>query len=400
MADATDTNSLKDVKETNTSPNASPLTATAGRDAAIVRTSIVGIVANVLLAGFKAAIGTITGSIAITLDAVNNLSDAGSSVITIVGTKLAGREPDREHPFGYGRIEYLTTIIISVIVMVAGVESLKESVARIIAPETASYDTVSLLIVAVAVAAKVTLGRYFIAQGKKLGSSSLVASGTDASMDSVISASTLVAALVYLATGIGIEAWLGAVIAVVIIKSGIDILREALSKILGERSEAELAHAVKKTVNAEPGVLGAYDLVLTDYGPDRYLASVHIEVAEDTTAREIDRMTREVTERVFCETGVILAAVGVYSANDDTSPDTRAITAALTEIVAADPALLQYHGLYVDEEQHTARFDLVVSFDVPTGTTRHEAWQRALIEMQRRFPAYAFTSTMDSDLSD
>lgn len=400
MADATDANSLKDVKETNTSPNASPLSATAGRDAAIVRTSIVGIVANVLLAGFKAAIGTITGSIAITLDAVNNLSDAGSSVITIVGTKLAGREPDREHPFGYGRIEYLTTIIISVIVMVAGLESLKESVSRIIAPETASYDTVSLLIVAVAVAAKVALGRYFIAQGKKLGSSSLVASGTDASMDSVISASTLVAALIYLATGLGIEAWLGAVIAVVIIKSGIDILREALSKILGERSEAELAHAVKKTVNAVPGVLGAYDLVLTDYGPDRYLASVHIEVAEDTTAREIDRMTREVTERVFCETGVILVAVGVYSANDDTGPDTRAIAATLAEIVAADPALLQYHGLYVDEGQHTARFDLVVSFDVPAGTSRHEVWERSLGEMRRRFPAYAFTSTMDSDLSD
>ena len=380
--------------------NTNPLAASAGRDAAVVRTSVVGIVANVLLAGFKAVIGTATGSIAITLDAVNNLSDAGSSVITIVGTRLAGREPDRAHPFGYGRVEYLTTIIISVIVMFAGAESLKESVTRIVSPEVASYDTTSLAIVAVAVAAKIALGRYFIAQGKKLGSSSLVASGTDASMDSVISASTLVAALIYLTTGLGVEAWLGAVIAVVIIKSGIDILREALSKILGERSEAELAHAVKKTVCSVPGVLGAYDLVLNDYGPDRYLASVHIEVAEDTTARAIDRMTREVSERVFLETGVILAAVGVYSANDDASPDTRAIGTALAEIVAADPALLQYHGLYVDEGQHTARFDLVVSFDVPAGVTRHEVWQRAVDEIARRFPAYAFTSTMDSDLSD
>lgn len=384
----------------NAPVSADPLAQVASRDAAIVRTSIVGVIANVLLAGFKAVIGTATGSIAITLDAVNNLSDAGSSIITIAGTKLAAREPDRKHPFGYGRIEYLTTIIIAVIVLFAGFESLKESVARIVTPETASYDTVSLAIVAVAVAAKIVLGRYFIAQGKKLGSSSLVASGTDASMDAVISASTLVAAFIYLSTGVGVEAWLGAVIAVVIIKSGIDILRESLSKILGERTEAELTRQIKETVASVPGVLGAYDLVLTDYGPDTYFASVHIEVPERTTAREIDRMTREIQQRVYCDEGVIVAAVGIYSANADAGSDTQAIVAALHELVEGDPSLLQVHGIYVDEVEHTARYDLVVSFDVPKGTTRREVWGKALTEMQRRFPAYTFSAVMDSDLSD
>ena len=182
------------------------------RDKIIVRTSIIGILANAFLAAFKAVIGVITGSIAIMLDAVNNLSDALSSVITIIGTKLASKKPSKKHPFGHGRVEYLTAAVISIIVLYAGVTSLVESVKKIIRPETPSYTTVSLVIIAVAVVVKIVLGRYVKGVGEKVKSDSLIASGKDAMFDSIISASTLVAAVIFLLSGLSLEAWLGAVI--------------------------------------------------------------------------------------------------------------------------------------------------------------------------------------------
>ena len=214
------------------------------RDRIIIRTSIIGILANVFLAVFKALIGTLTHSIAITMDAVNNLSDAASSLITIIGTKLAGKEPDREHPFGYGRIEYLSAMVIAVLVLYAGITSFVESVKKILHPVTPDYNFTALLIVAVAVLVKIVLGRYVKSVGLKVNSDSLVNSGEDATLDSVISASTLVAAVLYMKTHISLEAWLGAIISVIIIKSGIDMLKDTLSKILGERADAEGGGAV------------------------------------------------------------------------------------------------------------------------------------------------------------
>ena len=161
------------------------------REKKIVRTSIVGIITNVLLAAFKAVIGLLTHSIAIVLDAVNNISDAGSSLITIIGTKLAAKEPDKKHPFGYGRIEYLSSMIISVIVLYAGVTSFVESIKHIIHPQTPDYSIISLIIVGVAVVVKIVLGRYVKGVGVKVNSDSLVNSGEDATLDSVISASSL-----------------------------------------------------------------------------------------------------------------------------------------------------------------------------------------------------------------
>ena len=284
---------------------------TVSRDKKIIKTSIIGIVANVFLAAFKAFIGLISHSVAITMDAVNNISDAASSVITIVGTKLAGKEADKKHPFGYGRIEYLSAMIISVLVLYAGFTAFVESIKKIITPDTPDYSAVSLIIVAVAVVVKIVLGRYVKSVGKKVNSDSLINSGEDATLDSVISASTLVAAGIYLIFHISLEAYLGAIIALVIIKSGIDMLRETLSKILGERADADLAKAIKRTVVDYPEINGAYDLVLHNYGPDTYQGSVHIEVPDTLSADELDQLIRKVTEDVFAKHSVILTAVGV-----------------------------------------------------------------------------------------
>ena len=366
------------------------------REKTIVRTSIIGIVANVFLAAFKAVIGLAANSIAIVLDAVNNISDAGSSLITIIGTKLAGREPDKKHPFGYGRIEYLSAMIISVIVLYAGVTSFTESVKQIIHPETPDYSTVSLIIVGVAVIVKIVLGRYVKSIGKKVNSDSLINSGEDATLDSVISASTLVAAAIFLIFGVSLEAWLGAVISLVIIKSGVEMLKDTISQILGEKNDPELAREIKKTVTSFPGVHGAYDLVLNNYGPDAWNGSIHIEVPDTYSADQLDRLLRNIQTTVYKEHQVILTAIGVYSMN---TKDEEVIAAQkkVREIVFAHPYVRQMHGFYLVKEPKTMRFDLVISFDAKD---RRAAFAEAVADVQKAFPDYALQTAMDTDFAE
>ncbi|MDD6486734.1 MAG: cation diffusion facilitator family transporter [Spirochaetales bacterium] len=366
------------------------------RERAIVRTSIIGIAANVLLAVFKAAIGLMSNSIAIVMDAVNNISDAGSSLITIIGTKLAGREPDKKHPFGYGRIEYLSAMIISLIVLYAGITSLTESVKKIIDPDTPDYSTVSLIIVGAAVAVKIILGRYVKAVGKKVNSSSLINSGEDATLDSIISASTLVAAAIFLIFGISLEAWLGAIISLLIIKAGFEMLKETVSQILGERNDPNLAKSIKETVTSYPEVHGAYDLVLNNYGPDSWNGSIHIEVPDTFSANQLDQLIRSIQEKVYLEHNVILTAIGVYSVN---TKDKDIIDAHkhVREKVFAHPHILQMHGFYMDKANKTMRFDIVISFDAKD---RKAVYKDILTEIQNEYPDYKLQIAMDTDFAE
>ena len=369
---------------------------TLSRDAVIVRTSIIGIVANVLLAAFKAFVGLTANSIAIVMDAVNNLSDAESSIITIVGTKLAGKEPDRKHPFGYGRIEYLSAMVISILVLNAGITSFVESVKKIIHPDTPDYRAASLIIVAVAVVVKIILGRYVKSVGEKVHSDSLVNSGEDARLDAIISASTLVAAAIYLLFHISLEAWLGAIIAAVIIKSGIEMLRETLSRILGERTDAEKARDIKATVTSYPEISGAYDLVLHNYGPDSYNGSIHIEVPDTLSADALDKLIRKVTLDVFQKHNVILTAIGVYSINTK-DPEAIAARENVRKIVMSNPYILQMHGFYLDKTEKTIRFDVVVSFDA---SDRRQVYQEICDKVQQEYPDYTLQVAMDTDFSE
>ena len=366
------------------------------REKTIVRTSVIGIVANVFLAGFKAVVGLMTNSIAIVMDAVNNISDAGSSLITIIGTKLAGRKPDKKHPFGYGRIEYLSAMIISVIVLYAGITSFVESVRQIIHPETPDYNAVSLVIVAVAVVVKIVLGRYVKSVGEKVRSDSLINSGEDATLDSVISASTLVAAAIFLVFHVSLEAWLGAVISLVIIKSGVEMLRDTISRILGERNDAELARAIRETVTSFPDVYGAYDLVLNNYGPDTWNGSIHIEVPDTYSADRLDRLIREITLKVLAEHHVILTAIGVYSMNtkDENVIRTRE---KVQEIVLAHEHVREMHGFYLMEDEKAMRFDVVVSFNAKD---RNAVYREVTERVQKEFPDYSLQVAMDTDFAE
>ena len=366
------------------------------REKTIVKTSIIGIIANVFLAGFKAVIGLMTNSIAIVLDAVNNISDAGSSLITIVGTKLAGKEPDKKHPFGYGRIEYLSAMIISVIVLYAGITSFIESLKQIIHPETPDYNPVSLIIVAVAVVIKILLGRYVKGVGIKVNSDSLINSGEDATLDSIISASTLVAAGIFLIFHISLEAWLGAIISVVIIKSGFEMLRDTISQILGERNDTELAKAIHDTILSFPDVQGAYDLVLNNYGPDTWNGSIHIEVPDTYSADQLDQLIREITMKVIHEHQVILTAIGVYSVN---TKDEEIIQAKrlVEKIVFAHEHVRQMHGFYLLKDQKTMRFDIVISFDAKD---RRAVCNEVVADVQKSFPDYELQVAMDTDFTE
>ncbi len=369
--------------------------AQARRDAVIVRTSVVGVVANVFLAAFKAVIGVASHSVAIFMDAVNNLSDAASSIITIIGTRLAGKEPDRAHPFGHGRIEYLSAMVIAVIVLYAGVTSLVESVKKIIEPDVPDYSASALVIVAVAVVVKLVLGRYVKGVGERVKSDSLVNSGTDATLDAVISLSTLVAALVFIHTGISLEAWLGAVISLVIVKAGVDMLRETLSKVLGERADAELARAIRATVEAYPDVSGSYDLVLNDYGPDVCTGSIHIEVPDTYTASQLDELTRAMTIEVYEKHHVVLTAVGVYSLNSDDEAARK--REEVYRVALAHEHVLQVHGFYVMEERKRMRLDVVVSFDAED---RRAVCRDVVVALQELYPDYELQVALDTDFSE
>ena len=366
------------------------------REKTIIRTSIIGIVTNVLLAGFKATVGIISHSIAIVLDAVNNISDAGSSLITIVGTKLAGKEPDKQHPFGYGRIEYLSAMIIAVLILYAGITSFVESAKQIAAPETPDYSPVSLIVVAVAVAVKIILGRYVKSVGLKVNSDSLVNSGEDATLDSVISASTLVAAGIFLIFHVSLEAWLGLIISAVIIKSGLEMLGSTISQILGERNDTELAKEIKRTVLSFPDVQGAYDLVLNNYGPDSWNGSIHIEVPDTYSADKLDKLLREITVKVFNEHNVILTAIGVYSVNT-TDEEIIETKKRVQDIVMSVEHVLQMHGFYLVKESKTIRFDIVVSFDA---TDRRAVYANVLEAVKEAYPDYRLQVTMDTDFAE
>lgn len=360
----------------------------------IVKTSIIGIITNILLAAFKAVVGFLSNSIAIVLDAVNNLSDALSSIITIAGTMLAGRTPDKKHPLGHGRIEYLSAMIISVIVLYAGATSFIESVKKIIHPEKPDYATITLVIIAVAVVVKVVLGRYVKGVGEKVNSDALKDSGKDALFDAVLSSSVLLSAVIFIASGISLEAYVGVIISCFIIKSGIEMLKDTLDEILGKRVDSAFTDEIKKTVCEDEAVGNAYDLFLHSYGPDRYFGSVHVEVPESMTATEIDAMERRIAHNVFKKHGILMTGIGIYSVND-TDEETVKLRGGIADIVMSHEGVLQMHGFYLDKEKKSVNLDIIIDYDLKD---RQSLFEHISGDLKEAFPEYEFNLVLDIDV--
>ncbi len=366
------------------------------RNRIIVRTSLISIIANVFLSVFKTIIGIMTNSIAITLDAVNNITDAASSVITIVGAKLAVKAPDKKHPFGFGRIEYLSALIISAIVLYAGITSLVESVKKIINPEMPEYTTIALVIVGVGVVIKIVLGLHVRRVGERVDSDALVNSGKEATLDSAIAASTLVAAIIYLIWGISLEAYLAAIISVVIIKSGVEMIKETLDDILGQSTDPAFAEEIKETVCSFHDVKGAYDLVVHDYGPNTHQGSIHIEVRDDLTIVKLDELNRRIFDAVYEKHNVALTGISIYALNS-IDPYTIEMKKRIEEELLNIEHLTEIHGFYLNKEKNRVRFDIVVSLDAKD---RPEIYREALERVEAMYPDCSFEIIVDTDFAE
>ena len=332
------------------------------RSSQIIRTSWIGIAANLLLAGFKAAVGILASSVAIVMDAVNNMNDALSSVITIVGTKLSQRPPDRKHPFGFGRIEYFSAIIIAVIVLSAGITSLIESVKKIFNPTEPEYTTVTLVVIVVAIVVKLILGQYVKKKGEQLKSDALIASGSDALFDALITLATLVSAGVMLLWSVSLDGILGALISIVIMKAGFDMLASPVNELLGTSIPAELTNQIKKEVSDFEGVHGVFDLILHNYGPDVKIGSLHINVYDTMSAYEIHGLTRRISIAMYQRHGIIMT-VGVYALA--TGENRRAeLQSKVMQTLSAHQDIVQVHGFYYSEKNQYLSVDVVPDISV------------------------------------
>lgn len=363
------------------------------RGKTIVKTSVIGILTNVVLAAFKAVLALFVNSIALLLDSVNNLSDALSSVVTIIGEKFASKTPDKKHPMGYGRIEYLSSMIIAGLVLYAGITSLVESIKKIINPSEASYTTVSIVVIGVAVVIKFILGRYVKRQGEKVNSTALIASGADSLFDSILSLSVFLSAIVFMKWGISLEAYVGVVISIIMIKAGIEMMITTVDDLIGHRADKDITSKVKEVLSTEEDVLGVYDLALFNYGPNKYYASAHVELNDTMNVREVDKITRRLQYKLYKETGIVLIALGVYSFNTENEKANKIRKDVEKKVMSHDWAL-QVHGFYLDTEKKILRFDVVLSFEVD----RKESLDKIKAEIESLYPDYQVQIVPDLDL--
>ena len=282
------------------------------------------------------------------------------------------------------------------IVLYAGITSLVESVKKIINPSEPEYTNIALIIVAVAVVVKLVLGSYVKSKGKKLNSDSLVASGEDARLDAIISASTVVAALIYIFWSISLESYLAALISLVIIKAGYEMISETLSEIIGERIDKDVIDELKQTIMEFEDVYGVYDVVLHNYGPDTLIGSLHIEVLDTYTAGQLDELQRHLMKAAYDKNNIILAGISVYARN---SKDDRAKKdfEKVRHLVMSHKYVLQMHGFYINYEEKIMNFDIILDFDSPD---RNEEYMHILSDVQEAFPDFAIGITLDLDVSD
>ena len=265
----------------------------------------VGITLNILLFAGKFFAGTLSGSIAITADAFNNLSDAGSSVVTMLGFQLAGQKPDRDHPFGHGRMEYLSGLAVAMLILLMGFELAKSSVEKILHPAAVDFTLLSLGILAASICVKLYMYLYNRSIGKRINSAAMAATAADSLSDSVATTAVLIASLVGRFTGLQIDGWVGALVALFILKSGFDAARDTISPLLGQPPAPEFVKRIEELVLAHPAVCGVHDLVVHDYGPGRRMISLHAEVPANENILElhdeIDNIETELAKKLSCD---------------------------------------------------------------------------------------------------
>ncbi len=364
------------------------------REKLVVKTGIIGIGTNLILAIIKIIIGLGANSISIISDAVNNLSDALSSGITIVAMKLAGKPADKKHPYGFGRVEYLSGSIISAIVVIAGAEFFTSSLKRVLNPSSTDFSVVSIILIIIAIAAKLILGWYTKLMGKKANSPSLKASGADSLYDAIMSFGTLISAIISKLVGVSIDGYVGILISLFIIYSGISMMRETISSILGERADRELVQEIRNEIVKHKPILGAYDLILHNYGPTSMLGSINVELPDYLNIKEAYLSLQEVQRLIYQKYGVYLV-IGIYSVNTDNS-EIAEIEKKVRDIVLSYKYVLQMHAFVVDTAKKAMSFDAVFDFD---NENDEKLKKEILKKLSEEYQGYQIRIQVDKDYS-
>ena len=321
---------------------------------------VVGIGLNLLLFAVKFFAGTLSGSIAITADAFNNLSDAGSSLVTLLGFRLAGRKPDPEHPFGHGRMEYISGLVVAGLILLMGVELFKSSLKKILQPEAIVSSPLVLLILALSVAVKLYMFYYNRAIGKRIKSSAMTATATDSLSDAVSTTAVLVATLVAQFTGLNIDGWVGMLVALFILFSAYKAAKETLSPLLGQTPEPEFVEHIQQIVLSYPEVQNVHDLVVHDYGPGRVMISLHAEVPADGNLLQLHDVIDNIEHRLQKELGCV-AVIHMDPIVTNDAHTTALRQAVAEQVKTIDPRLTIHDFRIVPGPSHTNLiFDVVV----------------------------------------
>lgn len=324
----------------------------------------VGIFLNLLLSAGKMIAGVLTGSIAITADAFNNLTDAGSSVVTLVGFRMAGKQADGDHPFGHGRIEYLSGLAVSVVILLVGLELAKSSVEKIIHPEPVEFSWLSAGILSAAICVKLWMSYFNRSLSRRIGSAAMAATATDSLSDAAATSAVLLSSLIGRFTGVNIDAWAGILVAIFILRAGWGAAKDTLNPLLGQSPDPELVREIERTVLAHPQVVGIHDMIIHDYGPGRSMMSLHAEVPAGADIMavhdEIDAIERELKAKYRIDASIHMDPIVT---GDETVSRARQMVAGLVREV--DPAMTIHDFRMTSGPRHrNLIFDVVVPYSV------------------------------------
>ena len=360
------------------------------REGITITTSALGILVNTVLAVIKILVGIAVGSIAIVSEGANNASDSATSLITIVGAKLSTMHPNKKHPFGFGRIEYLTSLVIAIFILVTASELFLSSFRRIFSPGELAVSYVTLIIIAVSAIVKLLLGTYSIRMGKKAGSESLIALGTDCRNDAFISAVTILSALIFLLFDVSLDAYAGIITSALIFKAGFDIMKDTVSHLLGKPASEELVAKIYEEIRSVPCILGAADLMLHNYGPDAYSGSMNLEIDHEKTIGEVYEEVHDLQLRIKHKYGIVMV-FGMYAVDSD-HENVKIMRKQIEKFVAGYDHITGFHALYLAPNTNEIYCDFVVDYAFHDWDSLKEEFTEY---MRNLYPEYRLTVTIE-----
>lgn len=362
---------------------------------------VIGIIVNLILFTIQIILGLITNSIAIIANAINNLTDVTSSLVTIISFKMANKPADKEHPFGHGRIEYISAFVVSFLILLVGFEFVKSSFERILHPEPINFSIITLIIMLIAIPLKLLLSYFNKSLGKLINSSTISATGTDSLNDAIILIGLVFSILISYFTHISIDGYVGMIIAIFILLSGISFLRETLNPLLGEAPDPTLVKKLKSGILSYDNILGVHDLIIHNYGPGKIMASLHAEVPCNMPIMKIHDII-DTAEKELSQKLDIFIVIHMDPVCSD-SAEIISTKNSITEILKNFPIIESIHDFRIVGEGKSRKilFDAVVSFDNKISDKEKKTLKEDLIKaITAAYPCYNAVITIDQDYTE